>query len=299
MEKHHEQFDVFHLHFGFDAQGPEKLHDLVDALRRHGKPLVYTVHDLRNPHQVDPSPQRQALDILIPAADRLITLTPGAAAEISRRWNRTAIVLPHPHVIEPARLGRTRQPRSGFRVGVHAKSLRPNMALLPVVRTLCAALAEQAEDTELVVNIHNEVGDPAAHAYAPDVLTELKSLREQGLLTLQVHDYFDDDQLWNYLADLDVSVLPYFFGTHSGWLEACHDLGTTVIAPNCGYYAQQRPCISYAHNQTDGLDEESLQKAILAAYRERPLWQATPHGRATEREQIAAAHHSLYAELVG
>jgi hypothetical protein len=38
----------------------------------------------------------------------------------------------------------------------------------------------------------------------------------------------------------------YWFGTHSGWLEACFDLGTAVIAPNCGYYHQkQRSNLSY------------------------------------------------------
>ena len=39
-----------------------------------------------------------------------------------------------------------------------------------------------------------------------------------------------------------MSVLPYRFGTHSGWLEACFDLGTAVIAPSCGFYRQQHPC---------------------------------------------------------
>ena len=37
------------------------------------------------------------------------------------------------------------------------------------------------------------------------------------------------------------SVLPYRFGTHSGWLEACYDLGTAVVAPTCGFYAEQQP----------------------------------------------------------
>ena len=37
-------------------------------------------------------------------------------------------------------------------------------------------------------------------------------------------------------------MLPYRFGTHSGWLEACFDLGTAVIAPSCGFYGQQHPC---------------------------------------------------------
>ncbi|WP_406840511.1 hypothetical protein ACICHK_37955 [Streptomyces sp. AHU1] len=43
--EHHDQFNLFHLHFGFDAQGPAALSGLVAALRRYGKPLIYTVHD--------------------------------------------------------------------------------------------------------------------------------------------------------------------------------------------------------------------------------------------------------------
>lgn len=48
----------------------------------------------------------------------------------------------------------TSQPRphrDRFRVGVHAKSLRPNMSLLPVVRTLTETVAD-LRDAEL--NIH-------------------------------------------------------------------------------------------------------------------------------------------------
>ena len=56
-------------------------------------------------------------------------------------------------------------------------------------------------------------------------------------------------------AALDVSVLPYRFGTHSGWLEACFDLGTAVVAPSCGFYAEQRPCTDLPPRR-DGLDAE-------------------------------------------
>ncbi|MFG3280975.1 glycosyltransferase family 1 protein [Streptomyces sp. NPDC048111] len=297
VSAHHQDFDVFHLHFGFDAQSPAQLTALVNALRRHGKPLVYTVHDLRNPHQSDPATHEAALDVIIPAADQLITLTPGAAEAISGRWNRTARVLPHPHVVELPVLARTRPAADGFRVGVHAKSLRPNMAVLPVVRVLAETVAG-LPDAVLQVNVHHEVDDPEAAAHDPQLMAELRELETAGRLELVLHDYFDDDQLWDYLSSLDLSVLPYRFGTHSGWLEACHDLGTAVAAPDCGFYAQQRPCFSYGHTQEGGLDEESLHKAVLRAHEERPAPRATEQHRVRERAELAAAHRALYARLV-
>ncbi|MFC6152215.1 glycosyltransferase [Nocardioides yefusunii] len=69
------------------------------ALRRRGLPLVFTVHDLRNPHHRNRGAHDAALDVLVPAADALITLPPGAAVEIRRRWGREALVLPQFHVI--------------------------------------------------------------------------------------------------------------------------------------------------------------------------------------------------------
>lgn len=102
-------FDLFHLQFGFDARRPEELAELIDTLRAEGKPFVYTVHDLRNPHHVDRGDHDAQLDVLIPAADALITLTPGAAAEIEARWGRRPVVLPHPHVVEIETMRRLRR----------------------------------------------------------------------------------------------------------------------------------------------------------------------------------------------
>ncbi|MEU0787695.1 glycosyltransferase family 1 protein [Streptomyces sp. NPDC006173] len=296
VEEHADTFDIFHLHFGFDAQSPSSLRELVQALRRHSKPLVYTVHDLVNPHHPDESEHQAQLDVLVPAADQLITLTPGAAAEITARWDRTALVLPHPHVVEPDQLLRPRPQRDTFTVGLHAKSIRPNMDPLPVTRVLADALSE-LPDAVLRVDSHPEIDDPASHWYAPGVLDELRELDKAGRLELSVHDYFDDDALWDYLIGLDVSVLPYRFGTHSGWLEACHDLGTTVLAPSCGFYPQQRPCLSYGHDR-QGLDAASLREAVLTAYEKRPAWRADPARRQSERLQLAERHALLYASLL-
>ncbi|MCW8095772.1 glycosyltransferase [Streptomyces tauricus] len=296
VDEHAGTFDVLHLHFGFDAQTPQTLAALVEALRRNGKPLVHTVHDLVNPHHRDEAEHRAQLDVLVPAADRVITLTPGAAREIAARWGRTALVLPHPHVVGAAGLVRPRPVRDTFTVGLHAKSIRANMDPLPVARVLADALSE-LPDAVLRVDCHPDIGDPTSHWYAPEVLDELREMDRKERLRLYVHDYFDDDALYDYLINLDVSVLPYRFGTHSGWLEACHDLGTTVVAPSCGFYAEQRPCLGYGHDR-NGLDEASLREAVRTAYEERPLWRADPADRRAERLMLAREHEALYAALL-
>src|SRR5215218_7460577 len=53
VRRHHAEFDVFHLHFGFDGHAPAQLTELVDSLRHAGKPFVHTVHDLRSPREAE------------------------------------------------------------------------------------------------------------------------------------------------------------------------------------------------------------------------------------------------------
>lgn len=300
IEEHHETFDVFHVHFGFDAQSVENLRAVVQALRAHGKPLVQTVHDLRNPHHVDRGAHDAHLDVLVPAADHLVTLTPGAAAVIAQRWRRSAQVLPHPHVVDLAGLETPRARRAEVVVGVHLKSLRANMDCLPVLDVLAAAIAE-LPGAVLRVDVHTEVLDPRAPRHDAELVAWLDEAAGRGRLRLEVHDFFTDDELWRYLRDeIDVSVLPYRFGTHSGWLEACHDLGTTVVAPDCGFYAQQRPCLGYGHDEERGLDAASLVTAVSTAVTgaDRPRRRATRAERYAERVAVAAAHRSAYAAVL-
>ena len=74
-------FDVVHLHFGFDSRSPEELAAFV-ARGPGALAFVFTVHDLRNPHHASSELHDAQLDVLVPAADALLTLTAGAAAEI-------------------------------------------------------------------------------------------------------------------------------------------------------------------------------------------------------------------------
>ncbi len=295
------EFDIFHLHFGFDATTPEQLDVLTRTLRQRGKPLVFTAHDLRNPHHSERALHDEQLDVLVPAADGLITLTAGAASEISERWGRTATVVPHPHVVDlrtvsALRAQRSSVPQDTFRVGLHVKSLRASMDPKRLMSTLVATVRD-LDGAVLQVNGHNDVLKPGGARYDAELATLLDTEHRLGALELHVHDYLTDLELWTYLASLDVSVLPYRFGTHSGWLEACRDLQTTVVAPTCGHFADQGPVLSYVHDESQ-FDAESLRAAVTRAYVERPQLGADVGDRRRQRREIDESHDNLYRSLL-
>ena len=300
-----DKFDLMHIHFGFDAVSPEELRAVTAELKTRGKPLVYTVHDLRNPHHLTPEAHNAQLDVLINAADALITLTPGAADAVERRWGRRPLVLPHPHVVDLDELERRQALRRAegqrprFRVGVHLKSLRPNMMEGAILPALLEA-TEQLPRAVLQVNGHPDILAPGGEKYRPELHRWLTDAADAGRLDLQVHDYLDEPQLWDYLSSLDVSVLPYRFGTHSGWLEACTDLGTSVLAPSCGFYAQQRPGVvrEFIHSEAEGLDAQSLANALKSLYENRPWPGMTRGERVMERRAVAGAHEALYRSVL-
>ncbi len=299
VRTHAHEFDVMHIHFGFDHQPPHMLRRLVEALRQHDKPLVLTVHDLRNPHHAEPELHHAQLSVLVAAADAVITLTSGAAAEIRERWARRAHVLPHPHVVDEPYLSAGRAEHDGFVIGVHVKSLRANMDPLPVIEQILADVPTMP-GARLRVDAHHDVMEPGERPHVQRVANRLTELAAAGLIDLRVHDYFTDDELWDYLSCLDVSVLPYRFGTHSGWLEACFDLGTTVLAPDCGYYAEQRPCVTYVVPGTHPAAHEvpTLTAALRRVFEERPVWRADPGARHAERVRLAEAHEAIYAGVL-
>ena len=288
-------FDVFHVQFGFDAWSPEQLREVAEAVRETGRMLVYTVHDLSNPHHPTPDLHLAQVRVLVEHADALITLTEGAADEVELRWGRRPVVLPHPHVVdfETMRTLASRERTSkAFTVGLHLKSLRPSMDPWRVLPALVDAVAEIPGGL-LRVDGHSDVLEPGGASYDAELAGMLRAGQEDGRLELHVHDYFSDAELWDYLWGLDVSVLPYRFGTHSGWLEACRDLGTAVVAPTCGYYAEQGLVHSYV------LDEErwepaTLRAAVQSAYdagRPAPL---SVDERRAQRAHLAAAHREIY-----
>ena len=153
--------DVFHVQFGFDTCTPDGLRELVGVLRRRGIPLVITVHDLRNPHHSDRREHDAQLDVLVPAADAVVTLTPAPPPRSRRRWGVEALVVPHPHVVDlapPAPCGSAR--RTGpWTVGLHVKSLRASMDPLAVLADPGGAGRGRCPTRRLLVNGHRDVLD--------------------------------------------------------------------------------------------------------------------------------------------
>jgi beta-1,4-mannosyltransferase len=298
---HAEEVDVVHLHFGFDAASPADLRRWVLALREAGIPLVLTLHDLVNPHFTDQRAHLARLDVLVPAADALITLTAGAAAEIEERWGRSAEVLAHPHVA-PLDLvgapGPSHDDTRPFVVGIDLKSLRANVVAEPVVRVVSDAVATLPH-AELVVDLHREVLDPAHPRHDRFLLQSLADLGARGRLRVAVHDRRSDAQLWEHLRGLDLAVLPYAFGTHSGWVEACHDLGTTVLAPRTGRWVEQQPMLTFGWRAGEDPDEGQIFSAVQLAFRDRPHWRADAAGRAEQQAALSERHEQVYAALLG
>lgn len=305
VEQNHEHFDIMHIHFGFDSLDPAEMGALVSSLRRYGKPLVYTVHDLVNPHQADPRAHRALLDVLIPSADYLITLTQGAAAEIQAVWGTQAHVLPHPHVMgfpameqlrEARRTARSKKAGTLRRIGVHLKGLRPNID--PGIIDPLARATAALPGTVLQVNIHRQVMDPTHQDYRHELAEKLLRGAHEGRWELHSHEYFTETELFDYLASLDVCLLPYRFGTHSGWLEAALDAGTAVIAPDCGHYGDQHATVAQYRLGDAGADEASLLSAVKAQLRKQRLSGLSTHERQVQRRSLAQTHREIYGSLL-
>lgn len=296
---HAEDFDVLHVHFGIESFTSAELRASLATARHLARPVVYTVHDLENPQLTHQEPYRELLDILIPEADRLLTLTPGAAAEIAERWGRESRVVPHPTLLGHAPSAFERD-EAVTRVGIHLRDLRPNLAAGQVVRVAADAatlLAGSAGRVEFDVLLNERVRDDAAATRI------MEAADESPTVSVRRTERLSDAEIEAWIAGLDLFVLPYAHGTHSGWAEICFDLGVPVAGTAVGHIGEQHPS-EFLSIDLD--DARSLASAVRAAAgRREPSTQraarlAQRHaGRLAEREAVRAAHAELYAETRG
>ncbi|MCP9273636.1 glycosyltransferase family protein [Mycolicibacterium arenosum] len=289
--------DLLHVHFGFDTNTPTDLAEVAEILDARRVPLIVTVHDLDNPHFTAQSAHAERLGVLLAAASAVVTLTDGAAAEIERRWGRRATVLPHPHVLPVDAIGAARAARTRPVVAIHAKSLRANVDPWPLLDRLAD---QHGTDWRLRLDLDDQVLDaPRADEARPE---RLDRYRRAGV-DVRVHRPFSDDELTDYLTDVDVLVLPYRHGSHSGWVEACHDAGVQAVVPDCGYFHEQHPLPVFGYG-TDRFDADGFIDAVSAAVQSaRDASTAVDeHRRAhrvEQRRRVRAATLALYRCALG
>jgi hypothetical protein len=228
----------------------------------------------------------------VDAATEVVTLTDAAARACERQYGRRPLVVPHPTVLpadwtvpgpEPAADGERL-------VVVPLKALRRNVAdpaalVEAVVRGAAPAGAKVTVLLHPGALEHRDVG-------------RLRRLHEQGQIELDVRPYLPEPDLLALMSRAWAWVLPYQFGTHSGWVELARDLGTAIIAPDCGSYAAQNPeILTYGNTEAGGLDPGSLRSAVRTAVtraRPRPAPRAR---RLAQRDQVQAEHEALYERV--
>ena len=156
---HADEADLLHVHFGTESYSVEHLRAALDAAHEVGWAVVVTVHDLDHPQLRDDEQDRHVaqLGVLLSRADAVLTLTPGAADEIARRWGRDALVVPHPRILQQGWAARPfdrTEPRRR-RVATYLQDLRPGVDARSAVRVLAAATRRRTRaGVDLDVEVH-------------------------------------------------------------------------------------------------------------------------------------------------
>ena len=283
LAAHAGEIDVLHLHAGFGHLSAAALECWTETVRRVGVPLVVTVHQLREPAQRSPARHDAHLAAVLAHAEVVLTLTPGAADEIADRFGRTAIVVAHPSLAAPV-------PELGAERGLVGLILGAPWSALPAPRRLVRAALSGAVSGGGRLRVLVEPGAdlPAVRELAAEDEIELLEVCRGG-------------EGWAAeLQQLHVAVLAERRGSHSRDVEICRDVGTRVVAPSCGWFAEQwSEVVTYGNDEDGGFDAVSLTAAVAAALaRPKPR----PADRAWREEQRAAVqrvHAQVYAQVAG
>jgi hypothetical protein len=286
LEAHAEDIDVLHLHTGDAGAAALAGQCWAETVRRLGVPLVVTVHRLpRSAGRVRTALEARHdahLEAVLATAEVVLTLTPGAADEIADRFGRTAIIVAHPSVVVP-------DPDRGAERGLVGLRLGPPSPGMPdagaLVRATLSGAVSGGGRLRVLAGDERWAGPLA------------RQLAARGELELVVHAPGD---LPAQLQELHVAVLPEPCGTHSRDLEVCRDVGTRVVAPTCGWFAEQwSEVVPYATDGKGQLDPLSLTGAVEAALT-RPM--PRPADRVWRAEQQAAVqqvHAAVYRQVAG
>jgi Glycosyltransferase Family 4 len=286
LEAHAAEIDVLHLHTGQAHVAAVAVQCWTETVRRLGIPLVVTVHRLGAAADAGACPRDTQMDAHLEAvlstAEVVLTLTRGAADEIAERFGRTAIVVAHPSVAVPdPELGAERG-LVGLRLG-RISAATPDPGAL--VRAALSGAVSGGGRLRVLVGAADE----------PWVGSAVRKLVAAGDVELVVHPA---EQWPAQLQQLHVAVLPEPCGSHSRDLETCRDVGTRVVTPTCGWFADQwSDVVSYGNHEQGRLDPVSLTAAIGAALARPMPRPADRDWREEQRAAVRRVHADVYAQV--
>jgi hypothetical protein len=271
------EVDLVHLHFGFEHRTTAQLVTWLDTLDEFRLPLVVTAHDVRNPHLLDNRRHEEHLAVLLERASVVLTLTPCAAQELQLQWGREATVIAHPPLYASAPEAATER---GL-IGITLKA-RPSAFGLALLEPVLAAARRRGGRLQARFESGTEPFARRKGQGSPE-----------GIEMVMVDHPPDDESFAAHIAQLAVAVLPYRFGTHSGWLEACRDLGTRVVAPSTGCYRDQWQEVLTYDPAPDRL-RGSLEEAVTVALDLGPIAAPSSSSQQHRLDSVRAAHHEAY-----
>ncbi len=216
LRAHHQEFDVIHVHAGLPWPSTGALWDWLSVVDELKIPLVLTIHELHSEDLDDQGLFRQHMDLLVKQADRLITMTAGAAAVIDSQWpgHAPVKVIPHPHMVPlDYGLAYSQRPVEGIvekadtsdekvlRVGVHFTDIPANTQPVPLIQALALA-CQDVPGARLLVHLNADALDAGAGGRHVPLLARLLQLRSDGLCEVHQVDEMNDHQTWAYLQGL-------------------------------------------------------------------------------------------------
>lgn len=293
LRAHAARWDVAHFHFGWEQYPSQRLARVLATLNELQIPVVWTAHDLHNPHLTHRHSDEPHRRLLAAYADAVVTLTDGAADELHARFGRRAQVVAHGPLLSPSEIQRHRParrtapitPERPLRTMLLAKSLRANLQW----RACLEAVAGMPAAMPVRLDVH-------LHATAPE-RGEVERAATDSHVRLTVRARLTRPGLLARLSQADVLVLPYAWGTHSGLLELATDLGLQVVATDVGHFGEQVPCHLVSTSRFR-LDPAALRatpnKLTDQAHHLAPV---TPQHRHDALGQLLAGHAALYATV--
>ena len=280
LSAHAAEIDVLHLHTGDRHVAQAAGECWSEAVRRSGIPLVVTVHRVHEPADAGSrTAEDDHLEAVLATAEVVLTPTPGAADAIAERFGRTAIVVAHPSMAVP-------DPALGAERGLVGLPLARVDDAAPLVRAALSGAVSGGGRLRVLVE------EPAS--FEGVVVRELTARGELELVE------YRREQWAAQLQRLHVAVLPERSGGHSRDLEICRDVGTCVVAPSRGWFAEQwSEVVSYGDDERGELDPVSLAAAVSVALTRSMVAPADRGWRAEQLAAVRRVHAQVYGQVAG